>query len=87
MPPIYQFRVRSRVFRWYGQLRQIESGLAEPPIAHAALAQQLDELERRVGQVSVPLSYADEWYALRQHIDLVRQKLQHAAGLHRRPSI
>ncbi len=21
VPPLYQFRIRSRVFRWYGQLR------------------------------------------------------------------
>src|SRR5690606_41019459 len=25
VPPLYQFRVRSRVFRWYGQLREIRS--------------------------------------------------------------
>jgi hypothetical protein len=24
VPPLYQFRIRSRVFRWYGQLRTIE---------------------------------------------------------------
>ena len=24
VPPLYQFRVRSRVFRWYGRLREIE---------------------------------------------------------------
>ena len=39
---------------------------------------QLDELEHRVEKVSVPLSYAEELYALRGHIDLVRKKLQGA---------
>ena len=29
----------------------------------------------RVGKVVVPLSHADELYALRNHIDLIRQKL------------
>ena len=25
VPPIYQFRVRSRVFRWYARLRDVEN--------------------------------------------------------------
>jgi len=25
MPPLYEFRVRSRVFRWYGQLRDMKT--------------------------------------------------------------
>jgi hypothetical protein len=32
-------------------------------------------MEHRVEKIIVPLSYADELYALRNHIDLVRQKL------------
>jgi hypothetical protein len=39
------------------------------------LAQALDQLEIQVEKVIVPLSYADELYALRNHIHLVRQKL------------
>jgi hypothetical protein len=30
----------------------------------------------RVGRIHVPLSYADELYALRGNIDLVRRKLR-----------
>ena len=75
VPPLYQFRIRSRVFRWYGQLRAIEqqmdAGGAEP----THLAQELNALEEKVGRVSVPLSYADELYALRNNIGLVRRKL------------
>ena len=40
------------------------------------LAGELDEIEARVGQVTVPLSYADELYALRSHIDMVRARLK-----------
>jgi hypothetical protein len=29
-----------------------------------------------VGRVTVPLSYADELYSLRSHIDMVRQRVQ-----------
>ena len=36
---------------------------------------ELDELEAKAGQMVVPLAYADELYALRSHIQLVRKKL------------
>ncbi len=75
VPPLYQFRVRSRVFRWYGRLREIETDMESGQLPTAALSQALDQLEAQVEKVSVPLSYADELYALRNHIQLVRQRL------------
>lgn len=76
LPPLYEFRVRSRVFRWYRNLRQIEADLEGKATGREELLAALDRLERRAFAVTVPLSYADELYALRQHIDLVRSRLQ-----------
>jgi hypothetical protein len=73
VPPLYQFRVRSRVFRWYGQLRALEESVGKRPADE--LHQSLDEIERKVGLVRVPLSYADELYSLRSHIAMVRGRL------------
>lgn len=75
VPPLYEFRVRSRVFRWYAQLRQIEERLQSGQATADALVRELDELEARVGRIRIPLSYADELYALRQHISMVRGRL------------
>ncbi|WP_409517247.1 TAXI family TRAP transporter solute-binding subunit [Diaphorobacter sp.] len=75
VPPLYQFRVRSRVFRWYGKLREIEDEMEQGSPDATELRTQLDRLEAQVEKVSVPLSYADELYALRNHIQLVRTKL------------
>lgn len=75
VPPLYEFRVRSRVFRWYAQLRDLEDRQAEGLEPSAVLLAALDEVERQVGRVVVPLSYTDELYALRQHIALVRKAL------------
>ena len=75
VPPLYEFRIRSRVFRWYGQLRAIENEMQAQGSDAAQLAQELDALEDKVGRISVPLSYADELYALRNNINLVRRKL------------
>jgi TRAP-type uncharacterized transport system substrate-binding protein len=80
VPPLYAFRIRSRVFRWYAQLRAIEDRGAEAPGERAELLGELDALERRVARVTVPLSYADELYALRSNINLVRSRLASAAS-------
>ena len=74
VPPLYEFRIRSRVFRWYGQLRAVEQARDRRP--REELLAELDDIDRRVSQVTVPLSYADELYALRSHIQAVRLRLQ-----------
>lgn len=73
LPPLYQFRIRSRVFRWYEQLRQIEGAIGDKPSAD--LLAELDALDGKVGQITVPLAYTDELYALRSYIVLVRSRL------------
>ncbi len=78
LPPLYEFRVRSRIFRWYGQLRAVEAEVGRRDAGD--LARELDALETRVERIAVPLSYVDELYALRGHIHLVRSRLQALAA-------
>lgn len=74
LPPLYAFRIRSRVFRWYAQLRDIESQ-SEASTDPKPLLAELAKLEVLVEKIAVPLSYADELYALKNNIHLVRKKL------------
>lgn len=74
VPPLYQFRIRSRVFRWYAQLRDIERRLDETPSEQTALVKELDDLAQVVSKINVPLSYTDEQYSLLGNIGLVRKK-------------
>ena len=76
VPPLYEFRIRSRVFRWYGRLRAVEDAQGKRP--HDELLKELDDIEHSVEHVSVPLSYADELYSLRSHIQMVRGRLRAA---------
>jgi NAD(P)-dependent dehydrogenase (short-subunit alcohol dehydrogenase family) len=81
VPPLYAFRVRSRIFRWYGQLRDIENriegtGARADGTRNNALIDELNSLEARAEKIAVPLSYTNELYALRGNIELVRKKLQ-----------
>ncbi len=80
VPPLYEFRVRSRIFRWYAQLRDIEDGVVDREHAADRLLERLDELDARVERLTVPLSYADELYALRSHIQMVRSKVMRTAA-------
>ena len=68
IPPLYEFRIRSRIFRLdYSRLREIEDALAASSAQPVAAARQLSRLESRVEAIQVPLSHADELYALRSH--------------------
>ncbi|MFZ6863779.1 TAXI family TRAP transporter solute-binding subunit [Undibacterium sp. Ji67W] len=81
IPPLYVWRIRSRIYRWYGQLRIAEQFIDEAgensPI-HSLQKQMrhLDEIEEKVNNTSLPLSYMEELYHLRSHIHFVRDRLQ-----------
>jgi len=80
VPPLYVWKVRSRVYRWYGQLRTVEQAIEDVPpgkraTVYPAQLRRLTEIEERVNQISIPLSFADELYRLRSHINLVRKRI------------
>ena len=83
LPPLVELRLRSRVFRWYGQLRTLEEARGQR--SPEELGEELDTIEARVAEIDVPLSYADELYALRSHIAMVRRRLSQP-GVADRPS-
>ena len=77
-PPIYRWRIRSSIYRWYEDLKLLDEVLRNPP-EREALGEHLKKLERledEVTEVQVPLSYMDEFYRLRTHIELIRSKLE-----------
>ncbi len=75
LPPLYTFRVRSRIFKWYAQLRSIEDRDSPDPQVRTGLIDELNAMDGMVEKIKVPLSHADELYALRSNIHLVRKKL------------
>jgi hypothetical protein len=77
-PAIYTWRIRSRVYRWYGELKRIEADMRteEPGSDFDGLLERLDRIENEVSRVHTPLAFADYSYNLRAHINLVRWKLE-----------
>lgn len=78
VPSLYAWRVKSRIYRWYGALISIErSALSDDHSAaeRTALLEQLDAIEDSVNGLKMPLAYADQFYVLREHIGFVRERL------------
>lgn len=77
-PPIYRWRIRCKIFKWYRGLREIDARLQKNDTAWD-VSTEIDRLERmevELSEVSVPLSYMYEFYALRMHVDFVLKKLR-----------
>ncbi len=80
VPPLYRWRVRSRIYRWYGRLKEIELQLDEKPqpVTLEEMLERLDTIERSVNRIPTPLAYSENLYSFRQHIDLVRARVRRA---------
>ncbi|MFO1115903.1 MAG: TAXI family TRAP transporter solute-binding subunit [Beijerinckiaceae bacterium] len=78
LPQMVRWSIRSRVYRWYGELAMLEREIADdhgtsPPIEQ--WLEHLDRIERAVAKIYTPLEFASEAYTLRQHVDFVRQAI------------
>jgi len=74
MPPLYRWRIRSGIYRWYEELGNIDAEMIHG--YSSSLLLDLDRIEMEIRKVKVPLSYAEELYDLRLHLALVRDQLQ-----------
>jgi TRAP transporter TAXI family solute receptor len=77
IPAIYSWRIRSRIYRWYGELKFLETQVQADTagakrIEHLA---KLDWIEDRVNDIRLPLAFSNHMYVLREHVDLVRRRL------------
>jgi TRAP transporter TAXI family solute receptor len=80
IPPTYDWRMRSRINRWYKELQAIEHD-AEASGSRAQLAAQLarlEALEQRVRRLTMPVAYGNQLYSLRQHIAMLGDELRAA---------
>jgi hypothetical protein len=82
IPPTYNWRMRSRIDRWYKELHAIESSVEQRPSREelARRLSELDRIERRVQRLAMPLAYSNLLYTLRVHIAMLRAELREAAA-------
>lgn len=76
--PIYQWRIRARIYRWYKHLREIDRQLHKGTL-QARLGEEishLEQMEDELAKIQVPLSYSNELYQLHLHVRYMIQRLQ-----------
>ncbi len=81
-PSIYTWRVRSKIARWYGELKLLEYEIRHRYDAskRAAYQRSLEDLEDKAFQRSIPLGFTGQVYILREHIALVQDILDRRAA-------
>lgn len=78
MGPLYAWRMRARVYRWYAHLRRVDKLIHRGTIDDV-LEQEIAALlalEDELTQVEVPLSYAHELYSLHLHVSYMISRLR-----------
>ena len=87
-PALYTWRVRSKIFRCYGDLKFLENDLQQHYQAtqHPEYLKRLDRIEAEARQRNIPLAFSDLLYTLREHIHFVRQQLRHLETTHPEPA-
>jgi TRAP transporter TAXI family solute receptor len=77
LPWAYNWITRRRLFYWYAQLKKLEASFDASPVnQHLAETQaEIERIEEAVSHISFPLTFSDQLYNLRSHIDIVRRKI------------
>jgi TRAP transporter TAXI family solute receptor len=82
LPQFLSWRVRSRIYRWYGELKLLERdvGARKGTLPIEQWLADLDRIEVAVEAIKTPASFASQAYTLREHIGLVRRAVLAKAG-------
>ncbi|MDY0248927.1 MAG: TAXI family TRAP transporter solute-binding subunit [Pseudomonas sp.] len=76
--PVYRWRIRARIYRWYKYLRDIDRQLSNNtlPVHVDKEIERLTVMQDELAKVEVPLSYTHELYQLHLHVRYVLQRLE-----------
>jgi TRAP transporter TAXI family solute receptor len=82
LPWLYNWRIRSRIYRHYGELRFLEDEVSRHPLSGKIneYMERLDKIDDHVNHLPIPLAFQEQTYTLRAHIDLVRARIGKLTG-------
>jgi TRAP-type uncharacterized transport system substrate-binding protein len=77
IPSVYSWSVRRRLLYWYRHLKALEKNLDHPAQQGelSAFQAEIERIDAGVRRIRYPLNFSDQFYHLRLHIELVRQRL------------
>jgi TRAP-type uncharacterized transport system substrate-binding protein len=81
LPTVYDWTIRHRIRRLYGELRLLDDQLKTAGGRDGAsrIAAELERLADQANSLKVPVAYANQLYDLRQHIGVVHADLKRQA--------
>lgn len=82
VPGIYSWLIKSKLLKYYGQLRFLETQVNENAESrnYDKYLGELNAIEDKVNQLRLPIMFSQHLYELRGHIELVRSKLMRLKG-------
>ena len=82
LPLTYNWITRRRLFYWYAKLKALEASFdANPTDMHSIDTRaEIERIEDAVSHIHIPLTFSDQVYNLRSHIDIVRRKIASRAN-------
>ena len=81
--PVYRWRIRYKIYKWYGKLNEIDKNIEFMDIKSVQKSiKNIKELQKEIKeQTDIPLSYMGEYYNLQLHIDLILKKLKNKKSM------
>jgi hypothetical protein len=82
LPVFYQWVMRRRLMYWYAKLKALEASfdINANAISLPETKIEIERIEDAVSHVRFPLTFTDQLYNLRSHIDIVRRKIASRAN-------
>jgi TRAP transporter TAXI family solute receptor len=83
LPAYLRWLVESRLTRWYGELKYIETDLARDSVSgldHSKYVKRLASIESRMAAFVTPDYLMPRWFTLKQHVEFVRLRLVRQRG-------
>ena len=77
LPVFYQWVMRRRLMYWYAKLKALEASfdVNANAISLPETKIEIERIEDAVSHIRFPLTFTDQLYNLRSHIDIVRRKI------------
>jgi hypothetical protein len=82
LPVFYQWVMRRRLIYWYAKLQALEASfdINANAISLPETKNEIERIEDAVSHIRFPLTFTDQLYNLRSHIDIVRRKIASRAN-------
>jgi TRAP transporter TAXI family solute receptor len=83
IPKIIGLRVKAKVYKHYKELKRIDLAVVEAQSLQGLneLAERLSDLDAIVGRLNIPNNYSNEQFGIRDHMDLVRVRIERKRGV------